>query len=190
MDYPTRFPNGIICGALEADSVDSTSGTFDSLAGGVMTGTSLAVAGQVANTKIMFTAEGGLAVKLTNKTGAPSVKGTIVDASATVNNAFALCVKDVPDVFGAVYEAGVADGSECWVVISGIADVLFTGNTTRGQLARGYLTADGAGYIAGYALAENVPTSPFASDKHFYEIGHVLESRTGAGLAKCVLHFN
>jgi len=29
-----------------------------------------------------------------------------------------------------------------------------------------------------------------ASDKHFAEVGHLLESRTGPGLAKTLIHFN
>ena len=66
---------------------------------------------------------------------------------------------------------------------------MFIGDTTCGHIARGFIGAD-AGYIAGYALSEAYPTPPAASDKHFYEIGHVIESRVGAGLAWCVLHFN
>lgn len=140
------------------------------------------------NTKI--TPEGGLAVKLTNKTGADSVKGEVVEPGVSVNNSVAKIVVNVPDPFGVFYESGVADGAEAWVVVSGIADVYFVGNTTRGHFARGFLTADGASYVTGQALSEALPTSPFSDAKHFYEIGHVLESRTGAGLAKCVLHFN
>ena len=141
------------------------------------------------STKVEITPEGGIAVRLTNKTGGASYKGMMVRAASSQNLAFTTAVKDVPDAFGFCYDA-VDDGSECLVVVSGIADVYFTGSTTRGQLARGYLTADGAGYVAGQCLAENFPSPPFASDKHFYEIGHVIESRTGAGLAKCVIHFN
>lgn len=140
--------------------------------------------------KIKFTPEGGLAVRMINKTGAASVKGYLVDQSTTTDLAVQLIVKDVPDVFGAIYDSGIADGEYVWVVIAGIADVYYIGNTTRKYLCRGFLTADGAGYVAGQALAEAVPTSPFSSDKHFYEIGHVLEARTGAGLAKTMLHFN
>ena len=44
--------------------------------------------------------------------------------------------------------------------------------------------------MSGQALSEALAAPPFATDKHFYEIGHVLESRVGAGLAKCILHFN
>ncbi len=140
--------------------------------------------------KTKATAEGGVAVKLTNRTGGASVKGEVVTTASAHNNAVIKIVKDVPNPIGVFYESGIADGSEAWVVVSGIADVYFVGNTTRGHLARGFLTADGASYVTGQALSESVPSSPFASDKHFYEIGHVLESRTGAGLAKCVLHFN
>lgn len=141
------------------------------------------------NKKIRFTDEGGLAVRLTNKTGAASVKGTLVDPHATVNNAVALVPVNAPDIIGVMYDNGVADGAECWVVISGIADVMFVGNTTAGHFARMTVTAD-TGDQAGYAISEAVPTSPFATDKHFQEIGHVLEARTGSGLAKVCLHFN
>lgn len=148
--------------------------------------------GTTPTAKATLNNDGGLMVKLTNKTGAASVKGEVVhvyDATA-VNNAVAKIIVDDPDPFGVFYESGIADGAEAWIVTSGMADVYFTGDTTRGHIARGYLTADGAGYVAGQALSEAVPVSPFSSDKHFYEIGHVLESRTGAGLAKCILHFN
>ncbi len=128
-------------------------------------------------------------VTLINKTGGVSVKGTVVCASSTTDLAVSKIAVDTPDPFGVIYEDGIADGQPVKVVVGGIADVLFIGNTTRKHLARGFITAD-AGYIAGYALSEQVPSSPFATDKHFYEIGHVLESRVGAGLAKVMLHFN
>lgn len=140
-------------------------------------------------TKIRLTKEGGLAIKLTNKTGSNSVKGEVVSPSNSVANAVTKIVVDVPNPIGVFYENGIADGQEAWVVVSGIADVYFIGNTALGNIARGFITGD-AGYVTGQALAEAVPSSPFASDKHFYEIGHLLEARTGAGLAKCVLHFN
>jgi hypothetical protein len=145
---------------------------------------------ELTNSNIKFTKEGGLAVKLINKTGSASVKGNLVEPSDTTNFAVDLVVKDVPDPIGVFYDTGVANGQPAWVVIAGIAEVYFVGNTTRGHFARGFLTADGGSYVVGEALSEAVPTSPFANDKHFYEIGHVIETRTGAGLAKCILHFN
>lgn len=141
--------------------------------------------------RVKITPEGGLAVKMTNKTGGASVKGTLVRpyTATAINSAVTKIVVDIPDPIGVIYDDGVADGSEVWVVVSGIAQVLFIGNTSLDGLVRWFLTAD-AWYISGYALWEALPSSPFATDKHFYEIGHCIEARTWAGLAKCVLHFN
>jgi hypothetical protein len=139
--------------------------------------------------KIKLTETGGFAIRLTNKTGGASVKGNCVTADDTQNNAVKLVPINVPNCIGVFLDSDIADGTEAWVVVSGIADVYFWGSTTRGHLARTGLTAD-TGEVAGQALSEAIPSSPFASDKHFCEIGHVLETRTGAGLAKCNLHFN
>jgi hypothetical protein len=135
------------------------------------------------------TREGGDAVLLINRTGASSVKGEVVALSLSYDTACTLITVDRPDPVGVFYESGVANGSEAWIVISGPADVYFIGSTTHGHLARGFVGADG-GYVIGQALSEAVPTPPFASDKHWYEIGHVAQSRTGAGLARTILHFN
>ena len=142
------------------------------------------------NSKVMFTDQGGLAVRLTNKTGAASVKGEVVHSNSAVDNSVIKAVVDVPDPIGVFLESGVPDGAEAWIVVSGIAEVYFIGSTTRGHLARGFLTADGAGYVVGQAMSEELPANPFTDAKHFYEIGHVLETRTGAGLAKVDLHYN
>jgi hypothetical protein len=144
--------------------------------------------------KLGVTPEGGIAIKLTNKTGGNSIKGYCVTPSTGTNNAVMLVPVGDPDCIGVFYEDGIADAAEAWVVISGIADVYFWGgatggNPTRGELARTGLAAD-TGEVAGQAWSEPIPTSPFATDKHFCEIGHVLETRTGAGLAKVNLHFN
>jgi len=133
--------------------------------------------------------DGGYMVRMTNRTGGTSVKGEVVCASSSYNSAVAKIVQNVPDPIGCFYESGIADGAEAWVVVSGRAQVYFIGNTTHGHLARGFVTSD-SGYVTGQALSEAVPSSPFATDKHFYEIGHVIESRTGAGLAWTMLHFN
>lgn len=141
--------------------------------------------------KVKLTPEGGIAVRLTNKTGGASVKGEVVAAysASAINSAVAKIVVDVPNPIGVFYESGIADGSEAWVVVAGIADVYFTGNVSLGNIARGFLTVDGAGYVTGQALNDMIP-NPLSDDKHFYEIGHVIEARTGAGLAKVIIHFN
>ena len=81
---------------------------------------------------------------------------------------------------GVFLESGVADGSEAWVVVSGIADVFID----AGGSARGDRLVTGA--IGGFATVNNNP----AVAVHFQEIGHCTETRVGAGLARCILHFN
>lgn len=136
---------------------------------------------------VYLTPEGGIAVKFKNATGVPSVKGAVVRVGG--ERAVELAQVGIPDPIGVFFQDGVPDGEDAWVVTGGIADVLFIGNTTAGHLARTFVSGD-AGGVAGRALSEAAPTSPFATDKHFCEMGHVLESRTGAGLALVNLHFN
>jgi len=128
---------------------------------------------------------GGYAVKLTNKTGGNTVAGQLVVASfplgADTDDAFETAAANSDNVIGIVLDAGVADGSEAWVVESGIAAVLMDG----GGSARGDRIISSA--TAGSADVWNVGG---AVATHFLEIGHCLETRVGAGLARCVLHFN
>lgn len=142
----------------------------------------------VLNSMLAISPEGGVCARMINKTGGASVKGTLVQP-ASVANGFSLCTVGDPDIIGIVYDEGIAADGQCWVVTSGIADVFFVGNTTIRYLARMCASGD-SGAANGKAIAETAPTSPFATDKHFQEIGHVIEARTGAGLAKCVVHFN
>lgn len=145
--------------------------------------------GPVIFPKAMITPTGGIAVRLTNRTGNLSVKGEVVMVNSSADNSVSKLTVDSLSPIGVFYEDGIVDGGESWVVVSGIADVYYIGNTTRGHMARGFVTGD-AGYVPGRALSEVYPVAPSATDKHFCEIGHVLESRTGAGLAKTILHFN
>ena len=138
--------------------------------------------------KSVLTPEGWVAILLKNSTGAATVKGSVVHSGS--GNAEVILITDgIPDAIGVFYDSGVADGQLALVVVCGVADVYYVGNTTAGHLARTFIGSE-AGYVTGRALSEAVPTSPFASDKHFCEIGHVIESRVGAGLARTVLHFN
>ena len=141
---------------------------------------------------VKLTADGGIAVKMINKTGGASVKGHVVTpySASAIDNAVAKVVVDVPAAIGVFLDSGVADAGTAWVVVAGRAYVYFVGNTTRGHLARTFLTADGASYVTGQAMSEAVPAPPFADAEHWCEVGHILESRTGAGLALTNLHFN
>lgn len=138
--------------------------------------------------KTRITPEGGLAVLMINKTGGASTKGYIVENSATTNNGVQYTTVDDIDPIGVMYETGIPDGSPCWVVVSGIAHVYYATAVIKDSLSRVPVTAEG--YADGQAVNEALPTSPFATDKHFQEIGHPIETRGTAGLALTVLHFN
>ena len=140
------------------------------------------------NSKVRLTSEGGLAVRLTNKTGANSVKGQLVKADTANNDAAILTAISDNECFGVFYEDGIADGSEAWVVVSGIADVLFEDNhgPTRGD----WVATSSSD--AGYAVSQ---ASPAAAPTHFTEIGHCIQTVAAGGAgtyvsARCVLHFN
>ena len=138
--------------------------------------------------KMGVSAEGALLVSLTNKNGSSISKGYLVHGTTTDSGVSLTDVGD-PDIMGVVYDTTCADGATCWIAIQGIADVYFGTTTTHDHIAR--MTASGdTGAADGVAISEPVPTSPFATDKHFQEIGHVLEDIGGAGLAKTLIHFN
>ena len=139
--------------------------------------------------KVKHTNIGGLAINLINKTGANTVKGSVVSASSLLNNSFKLQTNEY-DAIGIVLEDGIADGQEAWVVISGVAEVLLEDSklSTRGNWVTGAIT-DGRANATATAPSGGTIS---ALDNHFKEIGHCLESKS-AGinvLAKCIIHFN
>ena len=148
--------------------------------------------GIIINDALFLTPDGGVATKMINKTGATSIKGTIAHHKADTDFGFELCPDDEADQIGVVYgdDDGnqVADGVACWVVGNGRAYIYFESATDRGLFVRSQVAADGG--TIGYAVAEAAPSAPFSNDKHFQELGHVLETIGGAGLALCVLHSN
>jgi len=170
---PVSGTTGTFTGA-----VSGTTGTFT----GAVSGASGAFTGAVAGPKAKLTAEGGLAVKLTNKTGAASIKGTIVGVDSAAGNAFDLTAIDANYNLGVVYESGVADGAECWVVVIGIAEVLMKNDATLGQQCRIPLNTD-TGKVAGYAMA-----AAQAATASVYKIGDILETKTADTLCKVLLH--
>jgi hypothetical protein len=140
-------------------------------------------------TGIGFTAEGGRYLTMTNKTGAPSVKGSIVSTSSTTTGGFQLSASPYYDPVGIVYENGIADGSPCKIVIDGIADVLVKDGT--GATRKNWV---GPSDVAGRANASATdPPGGGISElqEHFKEIGHAQETK-GSGtnvLVRCMLHF-
>ena len=138
----------------------------------------------------LITADGGIAVQYINKTGANTVKGTVVELSDTTDKAVKKVTADGNDPTGVIYEDGIADGSSGWVVFSGKAYVLLEDSTaaTKDYWARVSLTT------AGRADATNAapPGGTVAAlEIHLKEIGHCAED-VAAGtdkLALCNIHF-
>jgi hypothetical protein len=148
----------------------------------ILSGASILIQGA----KFMVTELGGIAIKINNKTGGASVKGTVVSASSGTATSFAAQSNEF-DSIGVVYTAGIADGSECWVIIAGIAEVLWKDSTasTMGRVAL-------ADAVDGRASDIAVPSSNPVVAEHFKEIGHVMETQAGGTnvLVTCILHFN
>lgn len=151
----------------------------------------LDAAGVTTLPKSKFTEDGGFAVQLINKTGAASVRGAVVDASDTTDDAVKLVGANGFSPAGVFLDSGVADGDPAWVVVSGTAYVLLQDGTasTRGYWARTSVTT------AGRADATNAapPGGTIgALETHLKEIGHCLETKAPGTdvLAKCFLHFN
>ena len=144
----------------------------------------------IINSKRMYSAEGGTCIRLTNKTGNPSVKGEIVAVHETVENAVKLTEEDTKLCMGVFYEGGVADGSECWVAIHGIVEVMLENDTTC--IAGNWVIPGVAGRADATATAP--PGGSVQNNEiHFGEIGHCLEDEDTGGtdiLVKIDMHFN
>ena len=133
--------------------------------------------------KIKLTAIGGYAIKLTNKTGANSVAGELVNAHTSVENAVEQTAIDDLIPIGAFLDSGITDGSEAWVVVGGIAQVLVDGSTTVAVGDWVKVSSNDAG-----RCESSGSHSPGIN--HFREIVHALEGGGNNELVKIAMHFN
>ena len=137
--------------------------------------------------RVAFTETGGLAIKLINYTGFPSVRGMVVQTANDgygSGSGFVKSETNSDHPMGVVYSNNVASGLEAWVVVSGVAQVLMQ----NGQAATaGYWVRTGA---AGRVIMDTEP--PGADVSHWLEVGHALQSHAPGidVLVKVVLHFN
>ena len=159
-------------------NVQGVDGVFN----GTVYGTTGDFSAGVGNSYFKITPEGGFAVRLTNKSGAVTVKGQIVSHEGTVANAFGLTAVGANHCLGVVYESGVEDGAQCWVVVAGIAQVLMKNAATMGHICRIPLNTDDD-EAAGYAMDAEQSTSASV-----YKIGDVLETANAEVLCKVLLH--
>ncbi|MFA6455764.1 MAG: hypothetical protein WCW40_02995 [Bacteroidota bacterium] len=142
-----------------------------------------AQSGVLSSTKVALTPEGGIAIKVKNRTGALTVKGTLVTPfGADQDNACTLAPATSDRPSGVMYSSNVAVDGDCWIIVAGIADVLLKDNvaTTRGWVV---ITSS----IAGQADC----TNDVSGANHDKECGHFLETKTGSTnqLAKAIIHF-
>jgi len=136
------------------------------------------------NDKAAISQDGGIMVKLINRTGGITVKGTIVSADVSNEESFYTTPSDGDMPIGIVYESGVGNGSSAWVVVSGIAEVLFKDAVAP---TRGYVA-----FVSNVAGRADVSASVPASLTHWREIGHPIQTKSAGTnvIAKVVLHFN
>jgi len=136
----------------------------------------------------LITPEGGIAIKMINKTGLPSVKGSVLAIENTIEKGVKLQTVEYDSV-GVVYEDGIADGEEVWVVISGIAEVLLE-DGTGGTMGYWTFAADTDGRAD--MLQQPPGGTIVAIDNHFKEIGHCTETVASGTdvLCKIMMHFN
>lgn len=138
-----------------------------------------------------FTPEGGLAVKLINKTGANSVKGTVVTLSTSTERAVDINPADDDEAIGIIYDDDILDGEFVWIVIQGLVDILIQDGqiATVGYWVRTSITQPGRADITNAGPpGGGIPQA----DIHFRELGHCQESKSSGTdvLARCIIHLN
>lgn len=131
-----------------------------------------------------FTPEGGIYEIFINKTGTASVKGTIVVASTSVDNAISIAPAASPMPIGVIYESGIDDGSPVKVVVYGKAQVLLA----DGQGATHGYWCGVSNLVAGRMFQAALPPALQLSQ----EIGQSIQtSSDGTNVLSLVqIHFN
>lgn len=138
------------------------------------------------------TGERGDQILMVNKTGAESVKGTLVSADNTTTNGVRVTTADIPNCIGVIAESGAAADALCWVWRDGsVAKVLLQDSTaaTVGYWAKVSDTQNGRADITNQLPPGGTIQ---ALEDHSSEIGHGEESATAGTnvLALAKLHFN
>lgn len=130
---------------------------------------------------VIQTAVGGLATLLLNKTGAPTIAGTLVCVDSTFENAVRVCDPDSEVSVGALLDSAISDSSKAWVCFSGKVNVLFDAN---GASAGDWIKTSP---VSGRARSLG---SEQPGINHFREIGYSLEHVAPNEIGKIMMHFN
>jgi hypothetical protein len=132
--------------------------------------------------KLYVDNDGALSVRLTNKTGANSVQGEGVKASAA--NALSVVATASGDelILGSFRDSGIADGSDAWVQVQGLClDKLDATGCTQGD------------WIGSSGTAQRMQgraASPGSTPLHFQEMGHALQTAAANATARVLRHAN
>jgi len=136
----------------------------------------------------LHTLDGGKAYKYINGTGTTSVKGSVVKLDV-FDDTVILNPADDPMPMGVVYEPGVADGQEMWVVTEGDAFVLLEDGTgaTAGNWAK---VSDSVSGRADVSLTAPAGGTIAAIEDHFTEMGHCERSASSGTDVLCKIHLH
>jgi hypothetical protein len=134
------------------------------------------------------TSERGFLLKMVNRTGGTSVKGTLVACSTTADREVIKQANEY-DTIGVVQEAGVAEGSDIWVWMIGSVCQVLMKDTVAAVHGNILIAADTDGRADNIA---NPGSGLPGTDTHFKECGHMMESKNAGTnvLALAILHFN
>lgn len=131
---------------------------------------------------LLITSIGGIAIKAINRTGHTSIKGELVESSHTVAREVILEPANGVDTIGAIYNAGIAEGSDVWIGCAGIVEVLYDAS---GAVNGGWVETSNV--TNGRAIG--TAASPSPAPQHFEEIGHALEAAGANSLGKIKMQF-
>jgi hypothetical protein len=131
-----------------------------------------------------ITPEGGSYETFINNTGVNSVKGTIVVASTSIDNAVSIAPSGSVMPIGVIYESGIANGSSVKVVVYGKVQVLLA----DGQSATHGYWCGVSSSVAGRMYQDATPSA----SEHNQEIGHSIQtSSSGTNVLSLIqMHFN
>jgi hypothetical protein len=133
----------------------------------------------IADPFVKFTEEGGIVTKYINKTGAKSIKGTIVVCD-TNNNSVSVAPADSYSNIGVIYDNNIANGQYVWVVTKGRAQVLLKDSTA--STAGNWIKVSN---VAGRGDATGAVPSPPTSAEHSKEVAHCVESKSAGTNVLC-----
>ena len=136
------------------------------------------------------TGERGTQIRLTNKTGAASVKGTVLDQDDTVVQAGKIIPAGAPDPIAIVYEAGVADGSEMWCWVPGSLCRVLIEDATAATVGYWVKVSDTQAGRADATNASPPGGTINALEDHLSELGHAAESESAGTDVLLLIHFH